>query len=530
MKLKYAFFAVVLMAMASNAHAVTPPFDNTNLVATQATPSSKFNALVITPAETEFWNNQLSIKLNSNLEFGKTYKLTVTCKATAASSLRVITKDTSTADKEEDLYLSEIKVGTDWDTYEATITPAATEKVAKVADDFTLAVGDLKDGTLVIKSISLVEDGTTENMIPNGDFASTDSQWYKRYGWHKFGYEVAQQTSIDLAQYSMAPIVYDYSQDNTPVIGGWGAGFKAEVADGALVWSHDETTGYWSAQAAFNQVFAKGGTYKVTLTIKGEAEGTISAELQNPSIDGGGYKTCGSFQIPLTTDYVEHTFDVKCTDHAGSKMIFNLGDYNNKVYVKSLKVEGNYFQEVLSVGESSFATYYAYYPVDYSAAGLTAYAVKLSDDKQSVTYNEIKGVVPAMTPVLVKGTPNTDYALEKADGEGQLVDTDLKVSAGYATTTVKEVVYGLATVEGKDGFYPAKAGVAIPAKLGFLQVAATAGARFYSIGGNGGTTGISQLAAEKANENATVYNLAGQVVGKGYKGIVIKNGKKMIQK
>ena len=35
---------------------------------------------------------------------------------------------------------------------------------------------------------------------------------------------------------------------------------------------------------------------------------------------------------------------------------------------------------------------------------------------------------------------------------------------------------------------------------------------------------------DEAAKNASVYNLAGQKVTKAYKGVVIKNGKKMIQK
>jgi hypothetical protein len=47
----------------------------------------------------------------------------------------------------------------------------------------------------------------------------------------------------------------------------------------------------------------------------------------------------------------------------------------------------------------------------------------------------------------------------------------------------------------------------------------------------GGTTGIQQtIAPAKVIENNVIYNLAGQRVNENYKGIVIKNGKKYIQK
>lgn len=47
---------------------------------------------------------------------------------------------------------------------------------------------------------------------------------------------------------------------------------------------------------------------------------------------------------------------------------------------------------------------------------------------------------------------------------------------------------------------------------------------------NGQTTGITNITADEAAKNAPVYNLAGQKVTKAYKGVVIKNGKKIIQK
>lgn len=42
------------------------------------------------------------------------------------------------------------------------------------------------------------------------------------------------------------------------------------------------------------------------------------------------------------------------------------------------------------------------------------------------------------------------------------------------------------------------------------------------------TTGIARLQAEEAEENAPLYNMAGQRVDKSYKGIVIKKGKKYV--
>lgn len=47
---------------------------------------------------------------------------------------------------------------------------------------------------------------------------------------------------------------------------------------------------------------------------------------------------------------------------------------------------------------------------------------------------------------------------------------------------------------------------------------------------NGVTTGISNITTDATLENAPAFNLAGQKVGKAYKGVVIKAGKKFVQK
>ena len=57
----------------------------------------------------------------------------------------------------------------------------------------------------------------------------------------------------------------------------------------------------------------------------------------------------------------------------------------------------------------------------------------------------------------------------------------------------------------------------------------TDGCHLYSIKVEAGSTGISTVKAQKTQNNV-IYNLAGQKVDNSYKGVVIVNGKKMLQK
>lgn len=308
--------------------------------------------------------------------------------------------------------------------------------------------------------------------------------------------------------------------------GGWG--IKSEIVDNACVISHGETTNPWDAQVNFENVYPKGATIKLSMDVKGSVEGSISAGLQNPN----GFKGCGEFPaINLTTDYQKIEVSTLCSGEGAKRLLLTVGKYAGSVSIKNLKIEAEGVkQESLTIPSSSFATYAAYYPVDYKKLGLTAYAVKLNDAKNAVELTEISGVVPAGVAVLLKGKADTEYALDKADGWSP-VYTDLKASDGTATSSDKTAVYGLATVDGQDGFYKASGEQKIPAKCGYLEVAKTAGAAFFSLGDiTGNTTGIADVKAETVKADAQMYNLAGQKVGKGYKGIVIKNGKKMILK
>ena len=321
----------------------------------------------------------------------------------------------------------------------------------------------------------------------------------------------------------------DYTAPDATPAGGWGIGFKSEIVDGACEISHGETTNPWDAQVNFGNVYPKGAIINLSMEVKGSVDGSIAAGLQNSN----GYKDCGDFpDINLTTKYEKKEVSTVCSGDGADRLLLNLGKYAGTVSIKNLTIKAEGVkQESLTIPSSSFATYAAYYPVNYAKLGLTAYAVKLNDAKDGVEFTEIPGVVPAGVPVLLKGTADKEYALDKAEG-GDPVYTDLKFSDGTSASTDAATLYALSTVDGVTAFYPVKKNSPIPAKRCYLEVKSTsAKAAFYSLGTNfGETTGISSVENKVEKADAPVYNLAGQLVGKDYKGLVIKNGKKFVIK
>ena len=200
----------------------------------------------------------------------------------------------------------------------------------------------------------------------------------------------------------------------------------------------------------------------------------------------------------------------------------------------SVNVDGAWLvkKETVHIGTNGWATFASDCAVKYDDLGLEAYAVKLNDDK--VSFTKLTDVVPAYTPVLLKGTADTDYEINSNAGWAPYVLTDLKVSDGASVSTDETTLYALSTVDGVTAFYPVKKGSPIPAKRCYLKVvkdASASKAAFFSLGTNfGETTGISSVENKVEKADAPVYNLAGQLVGKDYKGLVIKNGKKFVIK
>ena len=435
--------------------------------------------------EAKYGNYQFQLGQNVPLKKGTNYFIKIVMKGSAAGEATVAMgrfEDFGTAAK--------VKFTDQYDTYTLPYTSAHEGN-----DGFILMQCGKFFGTINVKSVEVV----------HSEKATT------RY-------------TYDLA-------TVDYTAGGAKAAGGWGKGFESTIVDGACVISHGETTNSWDAQVNFENVFPKGATIKLSMEVKGSVDGSIKAGLQNPN----GYKGCGQFpDINLTTDYREVELSTVCSGECAKRLLLDVGAYPGTVSIKNLKIVAEGVkQESLTIPSSSFATYAAYYPVDYAALGLKAYAVKLNDDKDGVEYTEISGVVPAGVPVLLKGTANQKYVLDKAEG-GDPVSTDLKASDGTSISNDETTLYALSTVDGVTAFYPVKKKASfIPAKRCYLEVKNTSASKaaFYSLGTNSGeTTGISSVENKVEKADAPVYNLAGQPVGKGYKGLVIKNGKKFVIK
>lgn len=152
--------------------------------------------------------------------------------------------------------------------------------------------------------------------------------------------------------------------------------------------------------------------------------------------------------------------------------------------------------------------------------------------------------IEAYTPYLL--IPSADgKLLEEIAAAKDIADVPAEaktsVSGSYSfvgTLQAKESVkqegmeiYGFSASEGK--FVHAGSNASIKAFRAYISVPtpalSTAASRSIDID-FGGTTGINEIQNAQSSSAAATYDVAGKRVGKNYKGVVICNGKKMIQK
>lgn len=415
--------------------------------------------------------------------------------------------------------------------------PEILENYEYAATALLLNIGKLpKDAILYIDNVKVYDEAG--NLLSTEDFENATVAEYDNtktvyyLGWQGgANFEIADENATYIPSVDLANL--DFSNGAT-AIGGWGGGFTSEIIkdDGVdvdrITFTKQELP--YNVQVDFENVYPKDAKIQLTMEAKGSVAGSIKAGLQNPD----NYRGCGDFEdINLTTGYQTFIKTVTCSGDNARRLLLNVGNYDGEIDIKSVKIVAlDVPEETVTISSSGYSTYAAYYPVDYSKLDdLKAYTVILNAEKTGIVMNEVKCVVPAGVAVLLKGKADTDYALTKAEG-WQNVTSDLKMSDGTITSTDKKTVYGLATVDGQDGFYRASKGKTIPVKCAYLEVENSASsAKCFSLGDHSGsTTGITSVKNEAAGNNAPMYNLAGQLVDKGYKGIVIKNGKKIVLK
>lgn len=266
------------------------------------------------------WDAQLYFP--AQLSKGKKYVFKMNAKATAPFDL-ILWAAPGDAD------LGSISVGTQWNEYTVEFTP--TENY----ENFVFAAGKL-GGELDIKSLSLCEEGSTNNLIVNGDIKGNEVPCYKAYSYHKVTSEiqdVAESQVVDIPV-SVGHLTFDDGQN----LGGWGMDNEPKIVNGVCEVGNNAAKEFtWSAQVNYEPGFAfeKDKTYHLKMKIKGSVDGEFGAAFQNPE----GYQGRGDFPtIKVTTDWNEVDVTTKCNGDNALRLLLNIGKYVGTLYIDDFEV------------------------------------------------------------------------------------------------------------------------------------------------------------------------------------------------
>ena len=266
------------------------------------------------------WDAQLYFP--AHLSQGKKYVFTMNAKATAPFDLILWGAP-------GDAGLGSISVGTQWNESTVEFTPAANY------ENFVFATGKL-GGELDIKSLSLCEEGSTNNLIVNGDIKGDEVPCKKPYSWHTVTstiQEVAESQVVEIPV-SVGHLTFDDGQN----LGGWGMDNAPKIVNGVCeVGNNAAKDNVWNAQINYEPgfTFENGKTYHLKMKIKGSVAGELGAGFQNPN----GYQGCGDFPtIKVTTDWKEVDVSTTCSGDNALRLLLNIGKYAGTLYIDDFEV------------------------------------------------------------------------------------------------------------------------------------------------------------------------------------------------
>ena len=267
------------------------------------------------------WDAQLYFP--AQLSQGKKYVFKMNAKATAPFELILWGAP-------GDAGLGSISVGTQWNEYTVNFTPAANY------ENFVFAAGKL-GGELDIKSLSLCEEGSTNNLIVNGDIKGDEVPCYKPYSWHTALttdiQEVAESQVVEIPV-SVGHLTFDDGKN----LGGWGMDNTPKIVNGVCeVGNNAAKENPWNSQVNYEPGFAfeNGKTYHLKMKIKGSVAGEFGAGFQNPD----GYKGCGDFPtIKVTTDWNPVDVTTTCNGDNALRLLLNIGKYAGTLYIDDFEV------------------------------------------------------------------------------------------------------------------------------------------------------------------------------------------------
>lgn len=162
-----------------------------------------------------------------------------------------------------------------------------------------------------------------------------------------------------------------------------------------------------------------------------------------------------------------------------------------------------------------------------TVTGAVAYTCTVNNETKKVVLKELGTVVPAGQGVLLKGEANGTVSFAFGGEEPVIAQNDFQPVLKAVATPADKAIYVL-----NGNQFKKYTGATLVANKAYIELGAGTAATAMALGieWDGGTTGIGGIEESVVDDNVPVYNLNGQRVDMNTKGIIIKNGKKIINK
>lgn len=317
---------------------------------------------------------------------------------------------------------------------------------------------------------------------------------------------------------------------------------KPEVS---VLWGYgsgnDEANGYFNLNG-YSALRVKVNNFDAT---KEKTFRVMSADKNHAVISMTGAETLASFNVSKCTSLKSGGWDKKVEQKITS--IDFIGEY------QAVNTESPF---AIAASKGSKISYDRNFIQDQPSTICLPFALtaeELAKVGKAYTLSAVSGSTATFTPATAIEAYTPYLLIPSADGKllaeiaatkditAVPADAKTSVSGSYSfvgTLQAKESVkqegmeiYGFSAKDGK--FVHASDKASIDAFRAYIAVPSTAlstaASRSIDID-FGGTTGINEIQNAHSSSAAAIYDVTGKRVGKNYKGVVICNGKKMIQK
>ena len=247
----------------------------------------------------------------------------------------------------------------------------------------------------------------------------------------------------------------------------------------------------------------------------------------------------GSLRYEMTTNTTYYGYDDKFKVYNVQAGVYKATvDY--EACTVTMEKQNSY---PLVIGDAGAAT--VVFPCEVSLpASLSAYKLEYESVGGTLNAQKLNNHINANTPVLINGPKGTyDITLNSCSYTSETIGETGKKFLKDVTTEGNDL-YGVLEphympqndyVLQKNGEYVGfyKVNVAnytiYPFRC-YVHLPEPAAHSLSIVFDDSETTGIADVKGQKKDVRSDIFNLSGQRVGKDYKGVVIKNGRKMIQK